>query len=129
MVTQVSDDGAPGNVQMAIVRGLSKMRIVLHDWESAQLPPALLEFMKKWQHIADEELKVYEFEWPAKWVTTRFSFNDQHYALDSGTFGVPEDLMERLQYGIDIKEKYGTCIDDDLERIGCSNISSIGFLD
>lgn len=105
------------------------MRIVLHDWESAQLPPALLEFMKKWQHIADEELKVYEFEWPAKGVTTRFSFNEQHYALDSGTFGVPEDLMERLQCGTDIKEKYGTCIDDDLERIGCSNISSIGFLD
>ena len=100
------------------------------NWRDLDLPEAVVAMLDKWQKIADKEMETYKFEWPAKLVETKFAYGGIHYSLKPETFGVPDDLMETLQYGPYITEKYGISLSQDLERTpGFTHVAAYGFLD
>ena len=100
------------------------------NWRELDLPEAVKAMLDKWQRIADKEMETYKFEWPAKLVETKFVYGGTHYRLVPATFGVPDDLMETLQYGPYITEKYGISLSRDLEKTaGFSHVAAYGFLD
>lgn len=100
------------------------------DWRKQSLPPAIRAFMEKWQGIADEEMKTYEFGWPAKLVHTDFEYNGVRYRICPETFGIPDDLCECLQHSRRIEERYGGGMDKDLRGMdGVTYVFSDGFLD
>lgn len=100
------------------------------NWRELDLPDAVFAMLDKWQQIADQEMKTYKFQWPAKLVETKFVYGDIQYRIIPQTFGVPDDLMESLQYGPYITEKYGISLSEDLEKAeGFSHVQAYGFLD
>lgn len=99
-------------------------------WREMDLPDAVINMLDKWQKIADKELETYKFGWPAKLVETKFSYDGKQYRLTPQTFGVPDDLMETLQHGPYVTEKYGISLSEDLEKTdGFSHVAAYGFLD
>ena len=109
---------------------MSREITIDRDWRSQGLPEPILQFMEKWEKIAEEEMKTYEFGWPAKLVTTRFSYDGTTYYIIPATFGIPNDLCEKFQQGPWVTRKYGGGFDDDLRKIpGVSDVRSCGFLD
>ncbi len=100
------------------------------NWRELDLPDAVFAMLDKWQQIADQEMKTYKFQWPAKLVETKFVYGDIQYRIIPQTFGVPDDLMETLQYGPYSTEKYGISLSEDLEKAeGFSHVQAYGFLD
>ena len=103
---------------------------ITSEWRYQDLPEPIVILLEKWQGIADEEMKIYELEWTAKLVETRFSYKGIRYSITPDTFGIPQDLGERLQDGPWVEEKYGGGIDSDLRKIeGVKCVQSFGFLD
>ena len=103
---------------------------ITSEWHNQELPEPIKAFLEKWQGIADEEMKIYELEWTAKLVETRFSYRGVRYSITPSTFDIPDDLCERLQNGPWVKEKYGGGLDADLRKIeGVKSVHSFGFLD
>ncbi len=103
---------------------------VTTDWRNQNLPEPIIPFMEKWQAIANEEMKIYELEWTAKLVETRFIYQGSRYIITPATFDIPDDLCERLQIGPWVKKKHGGGLDSDLRKIeGVRSVSSFGFLD
>jgi len=100
------------------------------DWRDLDLPGAVAAMLDKWQKIADREMETYTFKWPAKYVETRFAYGGMHYSIKPETFGVSDDLMEKLQDGPYITKRYGISLTQDLKRTpGFSHVASYGFLD
>ena len=100
------------------------------NWRDLDLPEAVVAVLDKGQKIADKEMETYRFEWTAKLVETKFAYGEIHYSLKPETFGVPDDLMETLQYGPYITEKYGISLSQDLERTpDFTHVAAYGFLD
>ncbi len=100
------------------------------QWREQGLPAPLMAFLEKWEAIAKAELAVYQCLWPAKMVHTDFTCGGIRYMICPETFGIPQDLGERLQCGRSIVEKYGTGLDDDLRAVeGVTEVFSEGFLD
>ncbi len=89
------------------------------DWKKQDLPEKIRAFMEKWSEIAAEENRSYTFKWPAKLVKTTFVYENKQYCIYPETFGVPQDLMERIQGRLD----------KDLNELGCKDVFSYGFLD
>ncbi len=109
---------------------MNKQIKLTKDWRSQDLPAEIRAFLETWQSIADEEMKTYEFGWPAKYVITRFTFRGIRYIITPETFDIPDDLCECFQGGPWIVERHGRTMEDDLRAIqGVRNIFSDGFLD
>ncbi len=71
-------------------------------------------FLKPWR-----ENSSCTFKWPAKPVKTTFVYENKQYCIYPETFGIPQDLMERIQGRLD----------KDLNELGCKDVFSYGFLD
>ncbi len=100
------------------------------EWRKQNLPEPIKAFMEKWQGIADVEMETYELMWPAKLVHTDFTYHGTSYRICPETFGIPDDLCERFQYGQWVEKKYGGGMNDDLRKIdGVFGVFSDGFLD
>ncbi len=109
---------------------MTKKVDITSEWRCQDLPEPIKALLEKWQGIADEEMKVYELEWTAKLVETRFSYKGVRYSITPDTFDIPQDLGERLQDGPWVEEKYGGGMDSDLRKIeGVRSVCSFGFLD
>ena len=107
-----------------------EMITLTRDWRNQGLPGPVYGFMEKWEKIAEEAMKTYEFGWPAKLVETRFTYEGKKYSLVPETFGIPYDLCEAFQGGPWVTGKYGGGFDDDLSAIpGVTGVASYGFLD
>ena len=103
---------------------------ITSGWRNQDLPEPIEAILEKWQGIADEEMKIYELEWTAKLVETRFSYKGVRYSITPDTFGIPQDLGERLQDGPWVDEKYGGGLASDLRKIeGVKSVYTFGFLD
>lgn len=89
------------------------------NWKEQKLPEEICAFLEKWSVIAAIENESYVFEWPAKLVSTQFVYEQKKYCLYPETFGIPYDLMERIQGRLDRA----------LKEMGCKDIFSDGFLD
>ena len=91
------------------------------DWRNQNLPEPICKFMERWEKKADEAMKTYVFQWPAKLVETQFIFEGKSYSITPSTFGIPDDLCEIFQTN---------GMDDDLRSIpGVQDVQSCGFLD
>lgn len=44
------------------------------DWRNQNLPIPIYDFMARWKRKAEEAMKTYEFQWPAKLVETQFIY-------------------------------------------------------
>ena len=109
---------------------MEKAIVLPANWRTLSLLPSkLVTVLDKWQRIADKEIECYKFGWPAKLVHTDFTCDGQRYSVTPETFGVEGDLMECLQQGPYITDKYGSTLTDDLKEAGFSNVISLGFLD
>ena len=104
--------------------------VLSRDWREQDLPKPIDAFMEKWEAIAAEEMKHYEFGWPAKLVETQFTYEGKSYSIVPSTFGIPDDLCEKFQQGPWVTRVYGGGFDDDLRAIpGVGSVQSCGFLD
>lgn len=100
------------------------------DWRNQGLAEPIYAFMEKWERNAADAMKTYQFGWPAKLVTTLFTYEGQKYLIVPETFGIPDDLCECFQQGTWVTKKYGGGFDHDLEAIpGVSHVASDGFMD
>lgn len=91
------------------------------EWRNQNLPKPICDFMEKWEKKAEEAMKTYEFQWPAKLVETQFIFEGKSYSITPSTFGIPGDLCEIFQTN---------GMDDDLRAVpGMQDVQSCGFLD
>ena len=91
------------------------------DWRDQELPEPICEFMERWEKKAEEAMKTYRFQWPAKMVETQFMYEGKTYSIIPGTFGIPADLCEIFQTN---------GMDADLQAIpGVEDVQSCGFLD
>ncbi len=100
------------------------------DWRNQGLPEPIYAFMEKWERNAEDAMKTYEFKWPAKLVSTRFTYEGKKYSIVPSTFGIPDDLCERFQQGRWVTWHYGGGFDQDLKAIpGVTDVGSFGFLD
>lgn len=105
-------------------------RILLtRNWRNQHLPSKLRLYMNRWQKIADEAMKTYEMKWPAKNVITDFTYEGTDYRIVPETFGVEQDLMERMQADEEFRDQFGELMEDGLIEIGCTDIFSDGDLD
>ncbi len=94
---------------------------ITSGWRNQNLPEPICEFMERWEKRTEEEMKTYEFMWPAKLVETQFVYEGKSYSIRPGTFGAPDDLFEIFQTN---------GLDDDLRSIpGVQDVWSCGFLD
>ena len=109
---------------------MNKQVELTKDWRNQDLPGEIRAFLETWQGIADEEMKTYEYGWPAKCVETKFTFRGIRYSITPDTFGIPDDLCECFQEGPWITERHGRTMEDDLRSIkGVRSVYSSGFLD
>ena len=106
-----------------------KTTVLPTNWRTISLPSGLVAVLDKWQRIADNERKpsnICLFEGHGH---TIFCFGGQYYSITSDTFGVDNDLWERLLQGSYITDKYGLSLIDDLKKAGCSSVSTYSALD
>ena len=96
---------------------------VYSGWRKLDLPEPICDFLVKWEKKSAEAMKTYRFQWPAKGVSTEFTYEGKRYEIYPATFGIPNDLGEIFQ-----TQAGGW--DDCLNAIpGVSDVRSYGMLD
>ena len=101
----------------------------MKDSKGKQMPEELAALVEEWKDKKEAYRERFGNGWPAKLVSTSFTYRGEEYVLEPDQFAKEEISPYMYAWESGLMECYQHDLEKDLRALGAKDLRSIGFLD
>ncbi len=101
----------------------------MKDAKGKMLPDKIAALVEEWKEKKESYRESFNFGWPAKLVSTSFTYEGEKYVLEPEQFAKEKIVPEMYPWESGLMECYQGALEKDLAALGAENLFSNGFLD